>query len=71
MFTPLPTLDSPEVIESSELANDLQAQLADAHLLHILSTELIQENGTGGLYKKIVEAAVKIMRSQYASMQIQ
>lgn len=48
----------------------LEEQLADAKLLHQLSTELIQENGTAGLYKKIVEAAVKIMRSQYASMQM-
>jgi len=48
----------------------LEADLADARLLHRLSIELIQEDGTTGLYKKIVEAAVKIMRSQYASMQM-
>src|SRR5215467_6944584 len=48
----------------------LAAELADARLLHRLSIELIQEDGTAGLYKKIVEAAVAIMRSQYASMQM-
>lgn len=48
----------------------LETELADAKLLHRLSIELIQEDGTAGLYKKIVEAAVKIMRSQYASMQM-
>src|SRR5579872_2250943 len=48
----------------------LEKELADARLLHRLSIELIQEDGTAGLYKKIVEAAVAIMRSQYASMQI-
>lgn len=48
----------------------LQRELADARLLHRLSIELIQEDGTAGLYKKIVEAAVAIMRSQYASMQM-
>jgi signal transduction histidine kinase len=48
----------------------LEAELADARLLHRLSIELIQEDGTAGLYKKIVEGAVAIMRSQYASMQM-
>jgi signal transduction histidine kinase len=48
----------------------LETELADARLLHRLSIELIQEDGTIGLYKKIVEAAVEIMRSQYASMQM-
>ncbi|HXD78556.1 MAG TPA: ATP-binding protein [Puia sp.] len=49
---------------------ELEVELADARLLHRLSIELIQEDGTAGLYKKIVEAAVAIMRSQYASMQM-
>lgn len=48
----------------------LEAELADARLLHRLSIELIQEDGTAGLYKKIVEAAVAIMRSQFATMQM-
>ncbi|OQP51976.1 hypothetical protein A4H97_25490 [Niastella yeongjuensis] len=48
----------------------LEVELADAQLLHRLSIELIQEDGITGLYKKIVEAAVAIMRSQYATMQL-
>ncbi|HYC86883.1 MAG TPA: GAF domain-containing protein, partial [Chryseosolibacter sp.] len=48
----------------------LETQLEDARLLHRLSIELIQEDGTAGLYKKIVEAAVRIMKSDYASMQM-
>jgi signal transduction histidine kinase len=49
---------------------ELLEELAQARLLHKLSIELIQEDGTSGLYKKIVEAAVAIMGSQYASMQM-
>ncbi|HWB93180.1 MAG TPA: ATP-binding protein [Puia sp.] len=56
--------------ELSPTKEQLEAELADARLLHRLSIELIQEDGTAGLYKKIVEAAVAIMRSQYASMQM-
>lgn len=55
---------------SSRTTEQLEAELADARLLHRLSIELIQEDGTAGLYKKIVQAAVSIMRSQYASMQM-
>jgi len=55
---------------SSLSKEQLEAELADARLLHQLSIELIQEDGTAGLYKKIVQAAVAIMRSQYASMQM-
>lgn len=49
---------------------ELEQELADAKLLQRISTELIRENGTNGLYKKIVEAAAAIMGSQYASMQM-
>ncbi|HVS98080.1 MAG TPA: ATP-binding protein [Puia sp.] len=55
---------------ASPSLEQLEAELADARLLHRLSIQLIQEDGTAGLYKKIVEAAVAIMRSQYASMQM-
>lgn len=48
----------------------LEDELADARLLHQMSIELIQEDGTEGLYKKIVEAAVAIMRSQFGTMQM-
>lgn len=56
--------------KSSLSKEQLETELADARLLHKLSIELIQEDGTAGLYKKIVEAAVAIMRSQYATMQM-
>lgn len=58
------------ISKSSPTKEQLEAELADARLLHRLSIQLIQEDGTAGLYKKIVEAAVAIMRSQYASMQM-
>lgn len=61
---------NPAATEQLRNTEGLEAQLADARLLQRLSTELIQEDGTAGLYKKIVEAAVAIMRSQYGSMQI-
>lgn len=59
-------------LEVSSLLNkdQLALELADARLLHQLSIEMIQEDGIGGLYKKIVEAAVAIMRSQYATIQM-
>lgn len=62
--------DDSVVLESYRSTKELEVELADARLLHRLSIELIQEDGTVGLYKKIVEAAVAIMRSQYASMQM-
>jgi signal transduction histidine kinase len=55
---------------SSTSKEQLEIELADARLLHRLSIELIQEDGIAGLYKKIVEAAVAIMRSQYATIQM-
>lgn len=63
-------LDEYVLNKTSPTKEQLEAELADAKLLHRLSIELIQEDGTEGLYKKIVEAAVAIMRSQYASMQM-
>jgi signal transduction histidine kinase len=67
----LGVLKSDVMVDEAGSSNEqLQAELADARLLHRLSIELIQEDGTAGLYKKIVEAAVAIMRSQYASMQM-
>ena len=59
-----------EYLKSASGKEQLEAELADARLLHQLSIQLIQEDGTAGLYKKIVEAAVAIMRSNYASMQM-
>lgn len=58
------------VVKAPSNTEILQAELADARLLHKLSIELIQEDGTAGLYEKIVEAAVAIMGSQFGTMQM-
>jgi signal transduction histidine kinase len=63
-------LNDDSILESNPTKEQLKEELADAKLLHRLSIELIQEDGIAGLYKKIVQAAVAIMRSQYASMQM-
>ncbi len=47
-----------------------ESELADVTVLQSLSSELIQEQSTQALYEKIVDAAVAIMRSDYASMQM-
>lgn len=68
---PSPLLKDDSLVEEPlRSQKELEAELADARLLQRLSIELIQEDGTAGLYKKIVEAAVAIMRSNYASMQM-
>jgi PAS domain S-box-containing protein len=48
----------------------LQVELADAKLLQEVSTELVREDRVEGLYDKIMDAAVRIMRSDFASMQM-
>ena len=44
--------------------------MADLLVLQKISSELINEQSTEALYEKIVDAAVAIMRSDYASMQM-
>ncbi|WP_276485554.1 ATP-binding protein [Paraflavitalea pollutisoli] len=56
--------------EQENRTAQLEEELADALLLHRLSTEMIQEDGIDGLYKKIVQAAVALMRSQFATLQM-
>jgi signal transduction histidine kinase len=53
-----------------EAAAKLADELSDARLLQHLSMELIQQEDMAGLYQKIMDAAVTIMQSQYASMQV-
>jgi PAS domain S-box-containing protein len=59
---------------SSQAFADTQSQvtseLTDTRLLHRISVEMIHEENVGALYEKIVDAAVEIMRSEYASMQM-
>ena len=46
------------------------SELDDLAVLQRISSELIHEQSTQALYEKIVDAAVSIMRSDYASMQM-
>jgi PAS domain S-box-containing protein len=46
------------------------SELVDLVVLQRISSELIHEQSTQALYEKIVDAAVAIMRSDYASMQM-
>lgn len=53
----------------SESERQMATEYADAKLLQGLSTELIQEQPVESLYGKIVDAAVMLMRADYATMQ--
>jgi signal transduction histidine kinase/PAS domain-containing protein len=48
----------------------LSAELADTQLLQELSAKLIQDHGSESLYETLVEAAMSIMRSASASLQM-
>lgn len=48
----------------------LQTELADSKLLQAISAEIVSEASIERLYEKLVEAAVAIMRSDFASMQM-
>jgi len=52
-----------------ESERQLSIELADTKLLQHLSALLIEEQGTASLYETLVDAALWIMRSDYASMQ--
>jgi PAS domain S-box-containing protein len=54
----------------SESELELGAELADSKLLQDLSAEIISEQNIEALYEKLVSAAVAIMRSDFASMQM-
>src|ERR1041385_6104730 len=48
----------------------LEAELADTKLLASVSAELVHEENVEALYEKIIDAAVGIMHSDFASMQM-
>lgn len=48
----------------------LQVELSDTKLLQSISSELFSEGNIQALYERITDAAVQIMHSQYASMQM-
>jgi signal transduction histidine kinase/ActR/RegA family two-component response regulator len=48
---------------------ELEAELADARLLHDISAAFVDEDQVDRLYQKLLDAAATVMRSEYASMQ--
>lgn len=63
--------DAREILQrSAAFEQALRTQLADTRLLQNISGQLLQEENVEGLYEKILDAAVGIMRSDYASMQM-
>jgi len=53
-----------------EAQGQLVLELAATQQLHRISTQLIQENEAESLHEKVVDAAMAIMRSDFASMQL-
>lgn len=53
-----------------EAQGQLLLELAATQQLHRISTQLIQENEAEALHEKVVDAAMAIMRSDFASMQL-
>jgi signal transduction histidine kinase/ActR/RegA family two-component response regulator len=50
--------------------DQLRAELKDAKLLHEISSAMIQEHNVEALYDRIIDAAMTIMQSQFASLQM-
>src|SRR6185312_387428 len=48
----------------------MSTELGDITILHALGKELRQTQASSPVYKKIVDAAVKIMKSEFATMQL-
>jgi signal transduction histidine kinase len=63
------TRTAPEAL-ARQTEEQLEAELRDSRLLQEISAQLIQEQNVAALYEKIIDAAVAIMRSQFASMQM-
>jgi PAS domain S-box-containing protein len=56
--------------ELREVERQLVSELAASELLQTISTELIAASDVGALYEKLLDAAVFIMRSDFATMQM-
>jgi PAS domain S-box-containing protein len=76
-FLDLLTRQAAELIERRlsedalrESERRLSIELADTRLLQHLSAQLIEGQGTASLYETLVDAAMWIMRSDFASMQV-
>ncbi|WP_424357725.1 PAS domain S-box protein [Methanocella sp. MCL-LM] len=59
-----------DITERKRAEEAIVADLRDTHLLHSLSVRMISEGDGKVLYQEIMDAAVAIMHSDYASMQI-
>jgi signal transduction histidine kinase/ActR/RegA family two-component response regulator len=57
-------------VERARSEEALAAELADTRLLQELSAELVAEEDASALHEKIVDAALSIMRADFASFQI-
>jgi PAS domain S-box-containing protein len=57
-------------LKIAESERGLQAELADAELLQGISLELVHQDDVDQLYSKIMDAAVAVMRSDFASLQM-
>lgn len=64
----VPNSSTDELAKESRM--QLEAELAYTTLLQSISMELILEDNIQALYERIIEAAMKIMHSEYASMQM-
>ena len=61
-------MQSEEALRASQAR--LVSELAATQQLQKISTQLIQEDDVGALYDQVLDAAVAIMRSDFASMQM-
>ncbi len=61
-------LEQERIIEQQN--SMLERELEDARLLQSISTELIYEDDVQKTYEKLIDAAVQIMHSQFATLQI-
>lgn len=59
-----------EAIERAQAQQALSAELEASSILHQISTELIREGSEQEIYERILDAALAIMRSDCASMQM-
>lgn len=57
-----------DIMRESRL--QLEEELADTKLLQSISLELLGEGSTQALYERIIDAAMQIMHSEYASLQM-
>jgi PAS domain S-box-containing protein len=48
----------------------LEKELADTQLLQSISAKIIEQDNAEGIYEAVIDAAVRIMRSDMASMQV-